>query len=41
MFAVVPKARQAGGWRWVAMIVSLVIAVQSIVLIVMWVTGRL
>ena len=41
VFAVAPKARPAGGWRWVAMIVALVIAVQSIVLIVMWVTGRL
>ncbi|EBA09536.1 hypothetical protein [Sagittula stellata] len=41
VLGVAPKARQAGGWRWVAMIVALVIAAQSLALIFTWVTGRL
>ncbi|MEQ5870558.1 hypothetical protein J4E08_11685 [Sagittula sp. NFXS13] len=38
---VAPKSYQAGGWRWGAMILSVVILLQVLVLLGMWLAGAL
>lgn len=38
---VAPGARQAGGWRWVAILVAVLTLVQVLALFWMWLTGTL